>query len=147
MIAQPADPFGRYYAEILRAEGLNEFAVTDICDVTAAMLAGYDVVVLGEMSLTPPRSTMLDNWVNGGGNLIAMRPDTQLAGLLGLTDAARHARRTPTCRSTPRAAGRRHRRRRRSSSTAPPTATRSRARATVATLYSRRDHRDGESRR
>ena len=26
-------------------------------------------------------------WVNGGGNLIAMRPDKQLAGLLGLTDA------------------------------------------------------------
>ena len=36
-----------------------------------------------------------------GGNLIAMRPDPQLAGLLGLTDAGRHARRTPTCRSTP----------------------------------------------
>ena len=30
---------------------------------------------------------MLDDWVNGGGNLIAMRPDKQLAALLGLTDA------------------------------------------------------------
>ena len=30
---------------------------------------------------------MLTSWVNGGGNLIAMRPDKQLAGLLGLTDA------------------------------------------------------------
>ena len=30
-----------------------------------------------------------------------MRPDKQLAGLLGLTDAGTHARRTPTCRSTP----------------------------------------------
>ena len=29
----------------------------------------------------------LTSWVNGGGNLIAMRPDKQLAGLLGLTDA------------------------------------------------------------
>ena len=44
---------------------------------------------------------MFTDWVNGGGNLIAMRPDKQLAGLLGLTDAAGHARRTPTCRSTP----------------------------------------------
>ena len=31
---------------------------------------------------------MLTSWVNAGGNLIAMRPDKQLAGLLGLTDAA-----------------------------------------------------------
>ena len=30
---------------------------------------------------------MLTDWVTAGGNLIAMRPDTQLAGLLGLTDA------------------------------------------------------------
>ena len=30
---------------------------------------------------------MLSNWVNAGGNLIAMRPDGQLAGLLGLTSA------------------------------------------------------------
>ena len=30
---------------------------------------------------------MLTSWVNGGGNLIAMRPDKQLAGLLGLSDA------------------------------------------------------------
>ena len=30
----------------------------------------------------------LTNWVNGGGKLIAMRPDKQLAGLLGLTTAS-----------------------------------------------------------
>ena len=28
---------------------------------------------------------MLTTWVNGGGRLIAMHPDKQLAGLLGLT--------------------------------------------------------------
>ena len=31
---------------------------------------------------------MFTDWVNAGGNLIAMRPDKQLAGLLGLTVAA-----------------------------------------------------------
>ena len=31
---------------------------------------------------------MFSDWVTAGGNLIAMRPDKQLAGLLGLTDAA-----------------------------------------------------------
>ena len=35
---------------------------------------------------------MLSDWVQAGGNLIAMRPDPQLAGLLGLTDTAGHAR-------------------------------------------------------
>ena len=43
------------------------------------------------MPLTAAQVTMLTDWVNGGGNLIAMRPDKQLAGLLGLTPT-RHAR-------------------------------------------------------
>ena len=53
--------------------------------VSAATLAAYDVVILDVISLTSAQVTMLSNWVNAGGNLIAMRPDTQLAGLLGLT--------------------------------------------------------------
>ncbi len=47
---------------------------------------------------------MLSDWVTGGGNLIAMRPDTQLAGLLGLTAGGHHAGRTATCWSTRRRA-------------------------------------------
>ncbi len=35
IIASSANQFTRYYAEILRAEGLNEFAVTDISSVSA----------------------------------------------------------------------------------------------------------------
>jgi Domain of unknown function (DUF4082)/Bacterial Ig-like domain len=77
--------FGKYYAEILRTEGLNAFTVADISTVTAGSLAEYDVVVLAKMSLTPTQVTTLSNWVNGGGNLIAMAPDAQLAGLLGIT--------------------------------------------------------------
>ena len=46
---------------------------------------------------------MFTNWVTAGGNLIAMRPDKQLAGLLGLTDAARRSP-TATCWSTRRRA-------------------------------------------
>jgi hypothetical protein len=84
-IGTPSNPFGRYTAEILRTEGLNEFAVANIGSVTATTLAAYDVVVLGQMTLTAAQVTMLTNWVNAGGNLIAMRPDPQLAGLLGLT--------------------------------------------------------------
>ena len=83
-----ANPFSQYYAEILRAEGLNAFSVMDVTTVTASVLGGYDVVILGEMSLTTTQVTMFSDWVTAGGNLIAMRPDKKLASLLGLTDAA-----------------------------------------------------------
>ncbi|HET7486305.1 MAG TPA: DUF4082 domain-containing protein [Acidimicrobiales bacterium] len=87
VISNAANPFSRYNGDILRAEGLNEYLVADIGTVTASMLAGYDAVVLGEGALSAAQVTMLTDWVNAGGNLVAMRPDKKLAGLLGLTDA------------------------------------------------------------
>jgi hypothetical protein len=81
-------PFTGYYAEILRAEGLNSFASADIATITPALLAAYDVVIVGDMPLTAAQVTTFSDWVTGGGNLIAMHPDKKLAGLLGLTDAA-----------------------------------------------------------
>ena len=88
VVTAAANPFSNYYAEILRAEGLNEFATADISTVTASTLTGYDVVILAQQSLTSAQVTMFTNWVNNGGDLIAMHPDKQLAGLLGLTDAS-----------------------------------------------------------
>ena len=38
--------FARYYAEILRGEGLNEFTVADSGSLNAGTLAGYTSVVL-----------------------------------------------------------------------------------------------------
>jgi uncharacterized protein YjiK/methionine-rich copper-binding protein CopC len=87
VITSASNKFSTYYAEILRSEGFNEFAAMDIGSVSAATLSGYDIAILGQMTLTSAQVTMLSNWVSGGGNLIAMRPDKQLAGLLGLTDA------------------------------------------------------------
>ncbi|HNB35731.1 MAG TPA: DUF4082 domain-containing protein, partial [Anaerolineales bacterium] len=85
VLSTAANPFSRYYAEILRAEGLNAFTATDISNLTAALLDSYQVVILGEMSLSSVQVTLLSEWVNDdGGNLIAMRPDSQLATLLGL---------------------------------------------------------------
>jgi phosphodiesterase/alkaline phosphatase D-like protein len=84
VIAAASNPFTRYYAEILRTEGLNAFMVRDISQVDATYLAAYDVAILGEMPLSPGQVTMFTDWVTAGGNLIAMRPDKQLAGLLGL---------------------------------------------------------------
>jgi hypothetical protein len=78
--------FSKYYAEILRAEGLNEFTVADVATITSASsLTPYDVVVLGKVALTGTQVTALTTWVTNGGNLIAMDPDAQLASLLGLT--------------------------------------------------------------
>ncbi len=87
VITSAANPFSGYYAEILRTEGLNAFTTIDISQVTDAKLAAHDVVILGEVALTTTQVTILTNWVNNGGNLIAMRPDKKLAPLLGLTDA------------------------------------------------------------
>ena len=84
VVTDPADPFGQYYGEILRAEGLNEFAIANVGPLNAQTLAAYQVVVLAETDLTAAQVTALTAWVNGGGNLIAMRPDASLAGLLGL---------------------------------------------------------------
>ncbi|MBO0725357.1 MAG: DUF4082 domain-containing protein, partial [Blastocatellia bacterium] len=88
VITYSGNSFTQYYQEILRAEGFNTFKALDMTEVTAAVLAEYDVVILGEMPLTPAQVAMLSNWVSAGGNLIAMRPDKQLAPLLGISDAA-----------------------------------------------------------
>jgi hypothetical protein len=87
-IGKASNPFSRYYSEILRAEGLNAFTTKDISTVTPSVLAAHDVVILGDMSLTSAQVAMLTDWVTAGGNLIAMKPDKQLAGLLGLVDAS-----------------------------------------------------------
>ena len=86
IISNAANPFSRYYAEVLRAEGFNAFSASDISQVSAATLSAYDVAILGEMPLSSGQVTMLTDWVNGGGRLIAMRPDKQLSSLLGLSD-------------------------------------------------------------
>ena len=85
VITSSSYAFRDYYAEILRTEGFNAFAVADIPTVTAATLADYDVVILAPTTLSAAQVTLLTDWVTAGGNLIAMRPDPQLAGLLGLT--------------------------------------------------------------
>ncbi len=87
LVVSGTNAFGRYSAEILRAEGLNAFDVKALSTVSATTLGNYDVVILGETPLTGAQVTMFTDWVTAGGNLIAMRPAKALAGLLGLTDA------------------------------------------------------------
>jgi hypothetical protein len=85
IVTSPSNPFSSYYTEILRAEGMNEFSTANIASVNATVLDSYQEVILGEMSLTSSQATMFSNWVQSGGNLIAMRPDSDLASLLGIS--------------------------------------------------------------
>jgi hypothetical protein len=87
VIAAAANPFTHYYAEILRAEGLNAFRVVDIASVSPVTLKAHKLAILGETPLTAAQVTMFEDWVNSGGKLIALRPDKKLAPLLGLSDA------------------------------------------------------------
>ena len=87
VVTSNGDGFGSYLPEILRGEGLDEFDVAEVGSVGPQTLAAHDVVVLGHTSLSDAQVAMFSAWVQGGGNLVAMRPDKKLAGLLGLVDA------------------------------------------------------------
>ncbi len=87
LIIDPANPYTRYYTEILDNEGVKSYNVRQLSQVDTALLNQYDLAILGEMALSAPQVTMLTSWVNNGGKLIAMKPDKKLASLLGLTDA------------------------------------------------------------
>jgi Bacterial Ig domain/Calx-beta domain len=82
-----SNPYGPYLAEILRAEGLNSFSVAELSTVTATTLNNASVVVLAETTLSGTQATLLNNYIAGGGRLVAMRPDAQLASALGITPA------------------------------------------------------------
>jgi fibronectin type 3 domain-containing protein len=87
VVGSTANPFGSYLAEILRNEGLDAFTTIDVSLLSTSALSGFDIVVLGDTTLTTPQASALTDWVNAGGNLIAMHPDKKLSSLLGLTDA------------------------------------------------------------
>jgi len=83
----PNNPYSDYVGEILRAEGMP-FTTVGLSLMTAGLLGQFDVVLLGDTSLTQTQVGLLTTWVQGGGNLIAFRPDADLASLLGLLDAS-----------------------------------------------------------
>lgn len=80
--------FGTYTAEILKAEGLNEFQVDSLSDTNLNLkyLQNFDVVILGKTLVTKSQKEILSEFVNNGGNLIAFIPDRQLNELFGLKD-------------------------------------------------------------
>jgi fibronectin type 3 domain-containing protein len=87
VVESTANKFDSYAEEILRNEGLGAFTTIDATFLSPALLAGFDLVVLGDMPLNASQVTTLSGWVSAGGNLVALHPSKLLAGLLGLTDA------------------------------------------------------------
>ncbi len=80
-----ANPFGRYLGEIMRAEGLNSYNLESLVDMTATLLDGYELVILAEMDLTVGQAGLLTDYLNNGGRIIAMRPDSDIAPLFGIS--------------------------------------------------------------
>jgi hypothetical protein len=73
-----------YYLEILRTEGITQFATADLEQLSPALLARHDVVLLRAPRVSAAQAATLENWVAGGGNLVVFRPPASLAHLLGI---------------------------------------------------------------
>ncbi|WP_280948503.1 Ig-like domain-containing protein [Methylobacterium tarhaniae] len=84
------NPLGPYYAEILRAEGLNLFSVVALEDLTPERLARAALVLVTE-SPGQALAERLSAWVQEGGNLIAFRPEGAWLPLFGLAPAGKAA--------------------------------------------------------
>ena len=80
--------FGQYLGEILHAEGLNSYDMVEVSTMTSTLLSEYKLAILGMGALTAGQASDLTAYVNGGGRLIAMRPDAQIKGLFGLNTAS-----------------------------------------------------------
>ena len=87
VVTSNGDGFGSYLPEILRGEGLNEFDVADIGSVGPRPWPPTTSWSSATRRCPTRRSRCSAPGSRAGGNLVAMRPDKKLAGLLGLADA------------------------------------------------------------
>lgn len=79
-----ANPFSAYYGEILRAEGLNEFDVAEMSDISARTISHYNIIIVGDIPVSEKQAAFLTAWVEKGGTLIAFRPDSLQHHLFGI---------------------------------------------------------------
>jgi len=86
VLTDPTNHFSDNYCNaILQTKGIA-CAATDTGNLTAAsVLTPYHTVILADGApLTANQVTLVTNWVNAGGNFIAMKPADNLNNLLGL---------------------------------------------------------------
>jgi hypothetical protein len=79
-----ANPFGIYFTEILRAEGVNCFHTTELSTLQPASLENYDVAILTETPLNETQSAMFEAYVMHGGRIVSMKPANNLEAVFGL---------------------------------------------------------------
>jgi len=85
LASDTSNGYSDYVGEMLKTEGLNEFQMEDISVVNSTYLSNFDTVILTSMSLTSGRIDTIKQYVQGGGTLIAFKPDAGLASQFGLT--------------------------------------------------------------
>ena len=83
-----SNPFGGYLAEVLRTEGVTSFSTVALSTLDATTLSNARLAILAETPLTAAQASLFTNYVNGGGRLVAMRPDAQIASLFGVSPLA-----------------------------------------------------------
>jgi hypothetical protein len=90
ILATNAD-FGTYTAEIVKAEGFNEYHHDSLTNTNVNLdyLQSFKLVILGKTVVSKSQSEMLYKYVRSGGCLIAFMPDKQLDGLFGIDNAER----------------------------------------------------------
>jgi hypothetical protein len=91
------NPFGNYFAEIMRGEGLFAFEQRERTTLTAGNQSGlsdYQAIVMAEMSLTSAEENLLRDYVASGGVLIGARPDAGLSDVFGIEFAGNRPERT-----------------------------------------------------
>ena len=84
-----ANPFGAYFGEMLRGEGILSFDESDRSEWDAvpnpaAMLAQYKTIITAEMNLSASERQLLRTYVQNGGTLISARPSSQLSDVFGI---------------------------------------------------------------
>jgi hypothetical protein len=82
-----ANPFGNYFTEIMRGEGLMGFEHRDRASLAAEdhpALHSYAAILLAEMSLTANERELLRDYVARGGVLIGARPESGLGDVFGI---------------------------------------------------------------
>ncbi|MCO5064547.1 MAG: hypothetical protein M9924_09005 [Rhizobiaceae bacterium] len=75
--------FSAYYGEILRAEGFTDFTIASAAEVRELELAGYEIAIVAG-NIDDALTNRLEDWVEDGGNLVAIQPSGALAQLAGV---------------------------------------------------------------
>jgi hypothetical protein len=82
--ADPRSRYSHYLAEILRLEGFADFGEVDLSALDEALLGEHELLILPRVALSLSQMNLLVDYVQQGGHLLALLPDSHLVARLGL---------------------------------------------------------------